>query len=73
MASQTVRFFFDTYEAAAAGLLTVLLDARETKHFYRFGGLDARSIFNSGLVIEGEILEVMDKLASLPGVIWQNE
>lgn len=73
MASESVRFYFDTPVAAAAGLLTVLLDARETEHTYRFGGLDKDVIFTSGLYIEGEITEVSAKVAALPGVVRQYE
>jgi len=73
MVSETVRFYFDSFEAAAGGLLTVLLDARETESTYRFGPLDARAVFNSGLVVEGEVTDVAAKVEGLPGVIRQNE
>lgn len=73
MESESVRFYFDTPAAAAAGLLTVLLDARETECTYRFGGLDKDVIYTSGLVIEGEIEEVAAKVAALPGAVRQDE
>ena len=73
LVSESVRFYFDTPVAAAAGLLTVLLDARETESTYRFGGLNKDVIFTSGLWIEGEIQEVAAKVAALPGAVRQDE
>ncbi len=71
--SKSVRFYFDTPVAAAAGLLTVLLDARSTERTYRFGGLNKDVSFTSGLLIEGEIDEVSEKVAALPGAVRQDE
>lgn len=73
MAETTTRFYFDTYAAAAAGLLCVLLDARTTDHSYRFGGLSASTVFTSGLRLEGDIEEVVGKLSELPGAVRQDE
>lgn len=73
MARDSVRFYFDTPVAAAAGLLTVLLDARVTEYDYRFGGLNRDVIYTSGLHIEGEIEEVAAKVAALPGSVRQDE
>lgn len=73
MAETTTRFYFDTYQAAAAGLLAVVLDARTTEHSYRFGGLDATTVYTSGLRLEGEIEEVVAKLEMLPGAVRQDE
>lgn len=69
MDSRSVRFYFDTYQAAAAGLLTVLLDARTTTKNYQFGGLTASVVYASGLLIEGEIDEIEIQLENLPGAI----
>lgn len=73
MAETSTRFYFDSVRAAAAGLLTVVLDARTTKKNYRFGGLSAQAVYSSGLHLEGEILEIVEKLDALPGVIRQDE
>ncbi len=73
VAETTTRFYFDTYQAAAGGLLAVLLDARTTKRKYRFGGLDASTIFMSGLRLEGDIEEIVAKLEHLPGAVRQDE
>lgn len=73
MAETTTRFYFDTYQAAAAGLLAVVLDARVTEYTYRFGGLDATTVFTSGLRLEGEIEEIVAKLEALPGSVRQDE
>lgn len=71
--STSARFYFDTYQAAAAGLLTVILDARTSEKDYRFGGLDASTIYTSGLHLEGDIEEVAAKLEDLPGSLRQDE
>ena len=73
MASESVRFYFDTPVAAAAGLLAVLLDARQTERKYRFGGLDKDVIYTSGLLIEGDVQEIAAKVAALPGAVRQDE
>jgi hypothetical protein len=73
MVSESVRFYFDTYQAAAAGLLVVLLDARTTESTYRFTGLNASTIYTSGLYLEGEIEAVAAKVESIPGAVRQDE
>lgn len=73
MAETSTRFYFDTYEAAAAGLLMVLLDARVTERSYRFGGLETSTVLMSGLRLEGEIDEIVAKLEQLPGAVRQDE
>lgn len=73
MAETSTRFYFDSYEAAAAGLLTVLLDARVTDRSYRFGGLEVTTVFMSGLLLEGDISEIVLKLEDLPGAVRQDE
>jgi len=73
MASSTTRFFFDSVPSAAAGLLAVVLDARTTEKSYRFGGLDATTVYRSGLLLEGEISEVVEKVEAIPGAVRQDE
>lgn len=63
--------YFDSYESAAAGLLTVLLDARKTKKKYSFGGLSATTVFNSGLHLDGDIEDVLVKVKNLPGSLME--
>lgn len=62
-----VRFMFDTLKSAASGLEVVLTDARTTEHTYKFAGIGADQILKSGLIIEGEISEVTEKLKNLKG------
>ena len=62
-------FFFDTLESAASALLAVLIDARTTESFYRFGNLSSRQILVSGLTLEGEIENISDKLDKIPGAV----
>lgn len=66
-ASTSTRFYFDTLEAAAQALLTVVLDARSSEHEYRFGGLSANSLLTSGLILEGDIEEVAAKVEKVSG------
>lgn len=73
MAETSTRIYFDSVKAAAAGLLTVVLDARTTERNYRFGGLSAQAVYGSGLRLEGEIDEIVEKLEVLPGTIRQDE
>ncbi len=67
------RFYFDSLASAAEALVTVLLDARETEHTYRFGSLNPRQILVSGLLLEGQIDEVSAKLEDLIGVVRYEE
>lgn len=62
-----VRFMFDNLKSAASGLEVVLTDARETEYFYTFAGISAEQILKSGLIVEGDIEEVADKLKNLEG------
>ncbi len=62
-----VRCMFDSIESAAQGLVTVLEDARKTKYFYTFAGISADQILKSGLVIEGDVEEITEKLQDLDG------
>lgn len=65
--SKSTRFFFDTLQAAAEGLLTVVLHARVSEDRYRFGGLSAAQVLASGLILEGEIDEVADQVEKVAG------
>jgi len=67
------RFHFDTASSAAAGLLAVILDARVTDRAYKFSGLSAQQILMSGLRLEGEIAEVVQKLEAVPGAVRYDE
>lgn len=68
-AHQSVRFIFDSIESAAEGLLLVLQDARTTQATYRFGGLSAGQVLHSGLVIEGQIIDVAQKVEQVAGAV----
>jgi hypothetical protein len=63
------RFIFDSLESAAYGLETVLVDARETKSEYLFAGLSASQILKSGLILEGDITEIVEKLKIIDGAL----
>lgn len=65
--SKSTRFFFDSLQAAAEGLLTVVLHARKTDDQYRFGGLSAEQVLASGLIIEGEIDDVASQVEKVAG------
>lgn len=71
--NSSCRFSFDNIGSAAAGLLTVLLHARETDSTYRFNGLSTKQILVSGLHLEGQIVEVASKLETVPGAIRYDE
>ncbi len=73
MDSQTARFYFDSYQSAAGGILAVLLDARTTDKTYRFTGLSVQDVLTSGLVITGEITDIVEKVSKLPGVLHHFE
>lgn len=73
MISRTVRVYFDSLEAAADGLVLVLEDCRETSHEYSFGGLHVEQVLQSGLLLTGDVDEVVDKLISLPGTTRHDE
>lgn len=61
------RFLFDSLQSAAMGLETLLVDARETPKYYEFAGISAEQILKSGLILEGDILEVAEKLKNVEG------
>lgn len=61
------RVLFDSLHSAATGLETVLTDARQSEVFYTFAGISAEQILKSGLILEGEIGVVSEKLKDLEG------
>lgn len=65
--STTVRFRFPDYISASEALLTVLEDARRTDKKYRITGLSPASILTHGLLLEGEIDEISEKLSAISG------
>lgn len=67
MVSASTRFIFDSFTAAAMALITVLEDARGTTKNYTFSGLNAMQIRTSGLVLTGEIEDIVLKLEKIPG------
>lgn len=71
--SQTARFTFETYVGAAEALLTALEDARSTKRTYRITGLSPEKIVLSGIVVEGEIDEISEKLSLISGATRHDE
>lgn len=71
--SRTTRFYFESLETAALGLLTVLEDARVTTATYSFGSLSADQVLASGLILVGDIEEVVSKLDSISGALRYDE
>lgn len=68
-----VRFLFDSTEAAAQALLTVLQYARETTDDFEFGGLTLVSLVESGMWLTGDVSEVAKRLDEVPGAVRQVE
>lgn len=68
------RFLFDSLASAALGLIEVLEYARahEDKDF-RFGPTKAASVLESGLWIDGDILELSDSLDEVSGAVRYDE
>ena len=58
----TVRVFFNSLADAVEALLIVLNDARTSAHAYSFGSLSAKQVLASGLILSGEVEEVLSKL-----------
>lgn len=67
MVDTSTRFLFDSFLAAAEGLITVLMDARTTSKDYTFSGLNAMQVRTSGLVLTGDIEDIVAKLEQIPG------
>lgn len=70
--SQTVRFRFRTYLASAEALLLVLEDARKTEDSYRITGITPEAILRDGLVLEGQIENISEKVAAISGAMKQD-
>lgn len=68
-----VRFFFLDIASAVEALLTVLEDARDTKHDYTFGSMSAKQVMASGLMIVGDAEEVASKVETIDGAQRHNE
>lgn len=58
----TVRVFFTSLLEATEALLIVLQDARTTSYEYSFGSLSAKQVLSSGLILSGEIEELLGLL-----------
>jgi len=70
--SKRALFTFDTYLAAAEALLAVMVDARETTRRYRITGRSPERILVQGLLLEGEIDEVSELVADIPGAFLRD-
>lgn len=73
MNSRSARYLFDGLVPAAEALELVLLDARKTASKYRFGGLTAQQVLQSGLLLEGELDTILPKLDTIPGAVRYDE
>lgn len=69
MATTSCRYYFDSIGSAAEALSVVLLNARNTKVYYRFGSLSAQQISTSGLHLEGELEEIKSQLDKVSGSV----
>lgn len=65
--SGTVHFTFTSYLAAAQALLVVMEDARTTNKWYRITGRSPEALVARGLVLEGEIADISEKVAAISG------
>lgn len=73
MSFSSVRIFFDSLEAAAEALLLVLEDARVTDRHYSFGTLSTSQILQSGLILIGDLEEILPRLETIPGATRYDE
>ena len=67
--STTVRFTFNTPLAAASALLAVLEDARVSERAYRFTGLSFTQILKSGITLEGDVTDIVRRVARIDGAV----
>lgn len=67
VASESVRFTFDTYLGAVDALLAVLEHARTTTSSYRFTGLSPNRVLSAGLLLEGDVGDIVQRLERIPG------
>lgn len=73
IAHETVRITCDSYLSAASALLLVFQDARVTRRTYRFTGLSPRSVLRSGLLLEGEVADILNSIKRIDGCAWNHE
>lgn len=65
----SARIVVDSVESAADTLLTVLEFARENRDSFVFGPVHAESVVSQGLLIEGDIANVLKEVLEVPGVL----
>lgn len=70
---ESVRFTFPTYLGAVTALLTVMEDARKTDRAYSFTGLTPAKILRDGLVLRGDVVDISEQLALIPGSFRSEE
>lgn len=63
----TVRFTFSNLLGAAQALAVVLEDALSTTHSYRFTGLSPDRILKSGLLLEGDVDDIVRRIEGIEG------
>ena len=64
----TARVLVDSVESAAETLYVVLEHARKTKNNFEFGPINADSVMQVGLYLDGDIEEVLDEILDVSGV-----
>ena len=65
----TVRYTFPTLLGSVLALLVVLEDARHTDRSYRFSGLSPKAILRSGLLLEGDVADISERVSSISGAV----
>lgn len=63
----SVRFSFDSYMGAVEALLLVVEDARTTYKFYTFKGLTPGSVLRNGLLLEGQVDDIVSRIERIHG------
>lgn len=61
----TTRFFFTSLADAVEALSVVLDDARNSDKDYSFGSTSPKQILSSGLILSGDISDVVTKIENL--------
>lgn len=67
MESRSVSYSFASFAGAVEALLVVLEDARKTMYRYRITGKSPERILQNGLLLEGEIEQISEKIALISG------
>lgn len=68
------RFFFDSLQSAALGLIALLEHARNNKEVdFRFGPTSAPAILENGLWLDGQIDDLADTLEEISGAVRHDE